>query len=122
MIRYRRSYDGNSLKSWIFKIASNLHYDYRNQQNRNGRFIIYTDSYTVDNQDIHEGFAEEDFERLDYCLSRLTEEQREIIVLSRYQGLKYEEISSIVNQSVPAIKVAVYRALRKLRMIYFQQV
>ncbi len=122
MIKYRKSYDGSSLRSWIFRIARNLHYDYRNQQGRNEMVITYTDNYEVDNHDAPEGFIEEDYERLDYCLSRLSGEQREIIVLSRFQGLKYEEISAITNQSVAAIKVTAYRALKRLRMIYFQKV
>ena len=51
----------------------------------------------------------------------LADPQRELLVLSRYQGLKYEEIASIVNQSVPAIKVAIYRAIQQLRCVYFNQ-
>jgi RNA polymerase sigma-70 factor (ECF subfamily) len=52
----------------------------------------------------------------------LNQEQREIIVLSRYQGLRYSEISAITLLSVPAIKVAVHRAVKQLRGIYFKQV
>ncbi len=49
-------------------------------------------------------YGEDDYERLDRAFSELSDSQREIIVLSRYQGLKYGEISAIINQSVPAIK------------------
>jgi RNA polymerase sigma-70 factor (ECF subfamily) len=55
-------------------------------------------------------------------MSDLSADQKELIVLSRYQGLKYEEISVITNQSVAAIKVAMYRAIRQLRGIYFKQI
>jgi RNA polymerase sigma-70 factor (ECF subfamily) len=41
-------------------------------------------------------------------------------VLSKFQGLKYEEISSIRDLSVPAIKVQVYRAIKQLREYYFK--
>jgi len=54
-------------------------------------------------------------------MAQLSPTQREILVLSRYQGLKYEEISKIKEISVPAIKVQVYRALRQLRNLYFKQ-
>jgi len=108
IIKYRRTYRaGYSLKSWIYQMARNLHADYRKQQ----EVVDDTDRY-----------REEDYERLDYALTLLGDEQRELIVLSRYQGLKYEEISTIVNQSVPAIKVAIHRAIKQLRSIYFKQI
>jgi RNA polymerase sigma factor (sigma-70 family) len=65
--------------------------------------------------------AEDQFERLDAAMAQLKPDQREILVLSRYQGLKYDEISKIKDLSVPAIKVQVYRALRQLRAFYFKQ-
>jgi RNA polymerase sigma-70 factor (ECF subfamily) len=55
------------------------------------------------------------------AMAKLSPEQREILVLSRYQGLKYDEISKIKDISVPAIKVQVFRALRQLRTLYFKQ-
>ena len=66
-------------------------------------------------------YSEDQYERLDAAMARLTSDQREILVLSRYQGLKYDEISKIKDLSVPAIKVQVYRALRQLRALYFKQ-
>lgn len=67
------------------------------------------------------GYTEDQYARLDAAMARLTSDQREILVLSRYQGLKYDEISKIKDLSVPAIKVQVYRALRQLRAFYFKQ-
>jgi len=81
-----------------------------------------TDKYPVEPSDDSEGYLEDDYTRLEKAISDLSEEQKEIIVLSRYQGLKYEEISAITNQSVAAIKVAMYRAIRQLRGIYFKQI
>jgi RNA polymerase sigma-70 factor (ECF subfamily) len=40
----------------------------------------------------------------------LPEEQRELVVLQRYQGLGYEEIAEVTGQSVPAIKSKLHRA------------
>ena len=55
------------------------------------------------------------------ALLKLRPEQREILVLSRYQGMKYDEISKIKNLSVPAIKVQVHRTIKELRKIYFNE-
>ena len=44
----------------------------------------------------------------------------EVLVLSRYQNLAYEEIASILGCEVGAVKVRVYRATRALGQIYFE--
>jgi len=122
MIKYRNSYRDGSVKSWIYQIARNLRTDYYKEKKRTEELFNQPESYPSDKIEEHDNFPEEDYERLDRALLRLNDQQREIIILSRFQGLKYSEISEIVNQSVPAIKVAVYRAIRQLRTIYFKQI
>ncbi len=102
-------------------MARNLHTDYRKQQKKADEKFMNTESYPLDVLEVRDSFGEEEYERLEKALSQLNDEQKEIIVLSRYQGLKYEEISAIVNQSIPAIKVAMHRAIKQLRGIYFSQ-
>jgi RNA polymerase sigma-70 factor (ECF subfamily) len=123
MIKYKNSYKSDySVKSWIFQIARNLHADYCKEEKRSEELFLKTDKFTVEPADEAEGYHEDDYDRLEKAISDLSDEQKEIIVLSRYQGLKYEEISAITNQSVAAIKVAMYRAIRQLRGIYFKQI
>jgi RNA polymerase sigma-70 factor (ECF subfamily) len=54
------------------------------------------------------------------ALDRLPPEKREVLVLSRYQNLKYEEIAQILDCEVNTVKVRVYRAVQALSQIYFQ--
>jgi RNA polymerase sigma-70 factor (ECF subfamily) len=123
MIRYKNSYKKEySVKSWVYQMARNLHIDYCKEEKRSGELFLNTDNYSVDISDENEGFPEDDYERLEQSFAALSKGQQELIILSRYQGLKYEEISQIVDQSVPAIKVAIHRAIRQLRGIYFKQV
>jgi len=122
MIKYKHTYKNEyTVKSWIYQMARNLHADYRKQMKKVDEKFMNTELYPVDILDVREGFEEDDYERLEKALSQLNAEQKEIIVLSRFQGLKYEEISAIVDQSVPAIKVAMHRAIKQLRGIYFSQ-
>ena len=122
MIRYRHTYkNGASVKTWIYQIARNLHNDYRREEKISGDMFVNAGIYPSDVSEEPDNYPEEDFERLDRALMTLGDAQREIIVLSRYQGLKYEEISSVVKQSVPSIKVTVYRAMKHLRCVYFRQ-
>jgi RNA polymerase sigma factor (sigma-70 family) len=122
LIKYKNSYKSDlSVQSWIYQMARNLHIDYFNEEKRSDAVFMKTETYPVDIHENSDGFAEEDYERLDQAFSELTEEQKEIIVMSRYQGLKYEEISKITSKSVPAIKVVIHRAIKQLRGIYFKQ-
>jgi RNA polymerase sigma factor (sigma-70 family) len=133
VLRYRRSFEpaSGSFRSWVYRMARNIYADHLRQEQRvpggvggseegleraAGQDVAGQD---VAGQDVP--YTEDQFERLDAALAKLSPDQREILVLSRYQGLKYDEISKIKEISVPAIKVQVYRALRKLRDLYFSQ-
>jgi len=123
IIKYRNTFkDSNSFKSWIYQMARNVHIDYRNQQKRTNDRFENLEDYDENIMDHKATFDEEEYERLDKALSRLHPDQLEIIVMSRYQGLKYEEISKIQNSTVAAIKVQMHRAIKQLREIYFKQI
>lgn len=123
MIRYRNSYrDGKIVRTWMYQIARNLFMDYASEQKLNDSVLVLTENYTTDVRDDEEDFNEDDYKMLDKALMLLPREQRELILLTRYQGLKYSEVSSILNMSVPAIKVNMFRAIKKLRTIYFNQI
>ncbi len=121
ILKYRHTFkEDHSFKSWIYQLARNIHIDFCKLQQKSTERFIQVDKYNEDKAEEKEGFNEEEFEKLDRALARLTPEQKEILVLSRFQGLKYEEISSIRNLSVPAIKVQVHRAIKQLREHYFK--
>ena len=49
------------------------------------------------------------------AVDSLPEQQREAVVLQRFQGLAYEEIAEALNLSVPAVKSRIHRAKLNLR-------
>ena len=53
------------------------------------------------------------------ALAALSVEKREVLVMSRFQDLKYDEIASILKCETGAVKVRVYRALRELGDRFF---
>jgi RNA polymerase sigma-70 factor (ECF subfamily) len=53
-------------------------------------------------------------------MAKLNDEQRELLVLTRFQHLKYEEVAVMLDMTVPNIKVKVHRAIQKLREHYFE--
>ena len=54
------------------------------------------------------------------ALTRLSPEKREVLVLSRFQRLKYDQIAEILGCEIGAVKVRVYRAIKELRDAFFQ--
>ena len=123
IIKYRHTFDamGGNFRSWAYQMARNVHVDhYRQQRKMTDQFKhVQDDHYNIAGHE--EAFRENDFDRLNRALQELRPDMREILVLSRFEGLKYEEISRITDTSVSAIKVQVHRAIKHLRVIYFKQ-
>jgi RNA polymerase sigma factor (sigma-70 family) len=120
VMKYRHSFnvDQGNFKSWVYRMARNIHLDYCNEQAKR------PDRYRKQSDHADEGgeaYNEDHLLKLDRALQELNPEQLEIIVLSRFQGLKYEEISQIKELSVPAIKVRMHRAIKELKQLYFNQ-
>lgn len=122
IIKYRHSFRDDSIfKPWIYRMARNIHIDHCNEQKRMDSRAVNLEQYDEYAADTNEPYGADEFRLLDEALLKLSPEQQEIIILSRYQGLKYEEISAIRNTSVGAIKVQMHRAIKQLREIYFKQ-
>ena len=49
------------------------------------------------------------------AFAKLTEDQREALILRRFQGLKYEQIATVMGKSTEAVNQLIQRALRQLR-------
>jgi RNA polymerase sigma factor (sigma-70 family) len=121
VLKYRLSFnvEQGTFRSWVYRMARNIHIDFCNEQaKRPDRYK--SPEEVLDRISGGEGGYDEDhLLKLDAALLRLDPEQRELIVLSRFQGLKYDEISQIKDISVPAIKVRVHRAIKELKQLYF---
>jgi RNA polymerase sigma factor (sigma-70 family) len=150
LIRYRQSWqpESGSFQSWIFRMARNVHADfyrtlekmpdrpaYREavgedtgasgdeEESADGRGDGYDGAGFATGQRFTAGlgFTEDHFERLERAMAQLQPAQREVLVLSRYEGMKYEEIARIRDSTVAAIKVQVHRAIKQLRTLYFKR-
>ena len=54
-------------------------------------------------------------QRLERALRELPELERDILVLNRFQGLKYREISEVVGVPISTVRARIYVALERLR-------
>lgn len=122
IIKYRASYrEGSRFQSWIYQVARNIFSDhYQTHKNRFSDFID-VEKMRENIPDGEDQVQQEEQEKLlARSMARLNEEQRELLVLTRFQHMKYEEVAVIMDTTVANIKVKVHRAIAKLREHYFE--
>lgn len=122
ILKYRNNYTGKgSFKTWLFHIARNVH----NDQHRRKPLTEFQDTANWEKH-LHDPQAtpgaemirREELALLRKALQVLPAEQREIIVMSKLQGMPYQSIAELQGCTVGNVKVKVFRAMRSLRQIY----
>lgn len=125
ILRYRSSYDpSRAFAAWMYQIARRASLD-RGRERRGE--VVGIEEFTARHGEpvsAERGPEEhaamgENIELLERALDLLPPDKREILILSRFQELKYEDIAAILDCEVGAVKVRVYRAMRALEQIYF---
>lgn len=122
IMKYRHSYrPRHSFRTWMYQIARNVRIQAWSHaarepvmsavQEQDNRPTADENSVRPDTQVI----LGQDLDQLKQSISRLPEASREVLILSRYQYLKYDEIASILQCSVGAVKMRVLRAMNELR-------
>jgi RNA polymerase sigma-70 factor (ECF subfamily) len=121
MLKYRDSYSGNgAFTTWMFSIARNAHIDHYRKVKRLKEDEIL-DEERVPGDDLS-GDVEID-ERtkrkliLEQALDSLDEDKKEVVILSRFEGLRYQEIAEIQGITESAVKVRMFRAMKDLKKI-----
>jgi len=122
LIKYRNSYkEGLRFQSWMYQMARNVFSDHyqASKKRLSGSVDIEKVSENLEDNNVFDRQAEQE-EILHRSLAMLPNDQRELLVLTRFQHMKYEEVAAIMNTTVVNIKVKVHRAIAKLREHYFQ--
>ncbi|MBU1014670.1 MAG: RNA polymerase sigma factor [Bacteroidetes bacterium] len=122
IIAYKHTFNEQyKFKTWMYQMARNTHIDHYHKNKMYFSDFEETEQTSVKMREaIDETEKTEKHEILYEALNLLSIDEREIIELSKFQDLKYEEISKITGNSIGAIKVKVHRAVNKLRNNYFQ--
>ena len=124
ILKYRHTYrDEGRFSAWIYHVARKVAADHFHRNSLAPRATDPDDLHAVPDQAPHaadRAMAADDTERLHAALAALGPDQRELLVLARFQHLKHEEIARLFDLSVGAVKVRVHRALKDLRDIYLK--
>jgi RNA polymerase sigma-70 factor (ECF subfamily) len=123
ILKYRGTFrDESRFKAWMFHIARNARVDYYKKHQ--------AETLTVEDgtEELRSrfGMPGEDLEQeqqarlLECALFKLPAEKREVLILSRYHDMKYEQIAELLGCEVNTIKVRVFRAIKELRDVFFK--
>lgn len=123
--------DPGSFKPWLYRIATNNCIQEGRVRARNRTVPLMTPS--PDEEDVvsrHEEAArgklfnpEETFQQRELeqilmtCLQQLPEDQRTVIIMKEYEGMKFLEIAEVLGCSVNTIKSRLYRGLKQMKKI-----
>ena len=118
ILRYRHTYDARQpFTAWMYQIARNAKID--QLQKRRPETPHENDDIPSGAMRIDDKLSRsQELQLLRRALDMLPEDKREVLVMSRYQELKYEEIAQILGIEVGAVKVRVFRAVRALGQLY----
>jgi RNA polymerase sigma factor (sigma-70 family) len=121
VLKYRLSYqhDG-SFRAWIYQIARNVYADQLGRQKP--EVAMPEEAREIRGTEIP---PDREFQKkqetliLRRALAAMPGEKREVLIMSRFLDLKYEEIAAILKCEVGTVKVRVYRAMRDLSDRFF---
>lgn len=124
ILKYRHTYrDEGKFSAWIYHLARKVAADHFRKSASTPTPADPTDFHDQPDQapapDTNAATAD-DLVLLRRALTRLTHENREVIVLARLQHLNHQEIARLLDCSVGAVKVRAHRALKELREVYFK--
>jgi len=123
MLKYRHTFTGEGeFRTWMYHLARNV----LNDSIKQNKSKNHDDVHAMADKISGGMSADADFERtqdvesLHKAMAKLSEEHREILVLSRFQELKYDEIAGILNITEGNVKVRVHRALGELKKVFLK--
>ncbi len=104
---------------WLFTIARNTMIERHRSQSRQRTEALENYDIMEDNDHL----AEEDLNdrklRLGQAMQSLKTEHREILMLTRFENLNYQEVANYIGISETGVKARVFRAMKNLKKAYF---
>jgi len=117
ILRYRHTYRPETpFRAWVYQIARNARVDAARKAKPEVPMLAEPMGPATGDS----AQQKQEAALLQKALMQLPEDKREVLILSRFQELKYEEIARMMGCEVGTVKVRVHRALQQLREVYRQ--
>lgn len=123
ILKYRHVFRGDGdFRTWMFHIARNVNNDHY-RKNKFGKVESvenWQDRLGAPDLHITDLQQREELQLLAMAMERLPHDRKEILLLSKFQEMKYKEIGEVLGCSEGTVKVKVFRALQELKTVYKQ--
>ena len=122
ILKYRTTYKGQSkFTVWMYQIARNAHIDYlRKSKGELSLDDQWDEVVKAEPTPLDRLEHGQDVKLLQEALARLPLKKREVLVLSRYQDMKYKDIAELFGCQIGTVKAHVHRAIKDLGKIYYE--
>ena len=124
MLKYRSSFTGNGeFRAWMYHVTKNVLNDHFKKAKKTPAPHDLQDFDRKLEEELNSDIQlekKQELKNLELAMENISDENRELLVLCRYQELKYQEIARIYNITETAVKVRVHRALNQLRDAYLK--
>ncbi len=121
ILKYKKQFRGEGkFTTWMYSISRNVLADHYRKEGRRGEAVQISDQLLVTDEAATAIDKEEDIRQLQEALLKLDENKREMLIMNRYQGIKYKQMADIYNTNETAMRVKVFRIINELRTIYQQ--
>ena len=107
--------DKARFSSWLYRIAHNVCYS-RFRKGQGKTFVELDPNVGASRMPIENRLA------VEKALAQLPDDQREVVVLKVYQGLKFDEIAAVQDAPVSTVKSRLYMSFDKLKSVLGEQV
>ncbi len=115
VLRYGGKFDSRSkFTTWLFRVVRNVCHDHLAKQNKETERM---DRFANDaaSERLRSSNSDSRHELVREALGRLRADQREVLVLSRFENMKYADIAELLDTTAAAVKTRAHRAMRALR-------
>jgi len=122
ILKYRKTYQGQSKFSvWMYQIARNAHVDHlRKRKQEMSLDDQFEEPASPEIPAVERLNSDIDISLLRIALDRLPLRKKEVLLLSRFQEMKYREIAELLGCDIGSIKSTVHRAIKDLGRIYLE--
>ena len=112
------SFRDGSFESWLFKIASNIFYDYLRDKHRQKKsFEVQKRQLESEVTEAEEQSGSERVDKLQMQLGRLDTDTRELIMLRFYSQASFKEIAAMRSEPIGTTLSKLHRGLKRLRQL-----
>ena len=121
ILKYRHTYqpEGN-FRAWLYQVARRVHADQLNK--RKPEVAMPEEAREISGAALppdREFQKKQETLMLRRALAAMPGDKREVLIMSRFLELKYEEIATVLECEVGTVKQRVYRAMRDLSDRFF---